>query len=546
MFPYWKIKKKLEYFWMYLAIRNNLAFFLLIFAMMRLDSISMITEIAPFYGDLDDVFRLMKRLNIKANMMWDKIWVQLSNKIKRKRVEIEIEDELLNAEMLWNHPLSLILFETKEIYIDSKKRYEWLIELLNNFVNPKMIKMPLSFSFSENISSCVTFLWHSMRTNENEYKHLDLYNKVIQIVTKKGIDLSLITSYIFINEVPSLKKVKYISYILFQWNEKNNVDSMIKTLKELIKSKVFEYNSVKLIWDGMKLKDFKWIYTFLAKHKMKVHIVSRKNLQNLILFVNKASVCSNKIHFKMCEADECILWNWNINRDIDQNLDKINFKKWYYKPKEWSAYAMEIEDGFIKCQNNVVFKELDVIKVKQGKFTSLDFCFRKTFISDEKYIKFDNLINFKNNMVEISSSAITKWYFHNNKITEQLNILNKIILTELQTTLKIIYSFKSNKFQLIATEYYLNNEEVNYLEKIMNKLSHIYTVSVTIENPSSVIIFLNSCKSFLYLKSISLKLKNQWNLKESFEIRDAIVKLEGIGKRVIMHTPSHKTTFNSS
>ena len=60
---------------------------------MKLDSISTIAEIAPFYGYFDDVYRLMRRGNRKMNRMWDSISVKLLEGIGKKLINTNLKNE---------------------------------------------------------------------------------------------------------------------------------------------------------------------------------------------------------------------------------------------------------------------------------------------------------------------------------------------------------------------------------------------------------------------------------------------------------------------
>ena len=77
---------------------------------MILDSISAISEIAPYYGNLDDVYRLMRRGNRKMHKVWNDIGVKLSERIYRKIVFIDFKSivGIVDASREW--PFILVLF----------------------------------------------------------------------------------------------------------------------------------------------------------------------------------------------------------------------------------------------------------------------------------------------------------------------------------------------------------------------------------------------------------------------------------------------------
>ena len=341
--------------------------------MLKLDSIASIAEITPFYGDLDDVFRLMKRLNRNTNKMWDSIWIVLSKFIHRKLAATEWRNRKWVVRDHLKNPLILTLFVHKYISVSKEEDYESLIELIENLKNQKMVWMCLKLSLSKDKNTLMALSNYRKYMRQTENNNLELYNKLIQTAINREIDLSRFYSYVFINEISGLKDVQYIRFIVFPWNKEKNSDSMIKAWKKFTKSKKFAYFSVRLIWDGMPLKEFLKIYKVLVSQNVRIEIVSHLNLNNLSLFLKEFSWWHCNSFFKIGGINEYILWY------TTQDTSKIYLKEWYCKPDESSKYFIKITDWIIEHKNENLINDSGEIEIKLENLASIDFKFEKIF-----------------------------------------------------------------------------------------------------------------------------------------------------------------------
>ena len=57
---------------------------------LKLDSISVISEVAPYPGWFDDIYWLMKLLNNKTNQMLKKTWADISKTVNKKQLSGEL------------------------------------------------------------------------------------------------------------------------------------------------------------------------------------------------------------------------------------------------------------------------------------------------------------------------------------------------------------------------------------------------------------------------------------------------------------------------
>ena len=345
---------------------------------MRLDSISAIAEIAPFYGYLDDVYRLMRRGNRKMHKMWDGIWVKLSEDAMRKTIYIDYKNKAEVVDIPIKCPLYFTLYNTYPIHITNEEQYEWIIELFENFENPKMIETYYAFNRNKDWDTRVTLLNYRKYMKMVDFSYIDLYNKIVDIAIEKEFKQYWIATFAFIHEIQGLNNIKFIKTILFPWNEENEAEKMIEIWKEFTESKTFEYNDVKLIWDGMDIKNFIKIYIALANQNIKLQIVVKKNFQNLSHFLNEVGcIKSNKTSIKMSNSDDFILW------DLQRLNSQITIKKWYSRQFS-SDCIIKFSDITMKIMNQNVINRLTRVSINSDNLLCLKFNLIKC--DDEKLL----------------------------------------------------------------------------------------------------------------------------------------------------------------
>ena len=116
---------------------------------MKFDSISTIAEILPYYGNLDNAYRLMRKWNITTNRLWDKTWNELSKYIKRKRITFNRRNLRNVVNIFLKYTLTLSLFRLNIIKVKNEDQYELIIKLFSEFNQPKMINTWFAFSRSK-------------------------------------------------------------------------------------------------------------------------------------------------------------------------------------------------------------------------------------------------------------------------------------------------------------------------------------------------------------------------------------------------------------
>ena len=244
---------------------------------MRFDSIAAISEIAKFYGKLDDVFRLLNWLNTTTRRIWTETWTKLSEDINRKSIKIDWN----KREMLYDIPIENkyvhSLFQPYSIHLNSEKSLKMLQELVEKIDNPQMMIMSMGLNISEKRDSCLTLSNYTEYMKYTDLNYLELYNKIIETAISRQINLSSFFCFVFIQEIPVLNETKFIQSIVFPWNKNLDAESMISIWNEFWETKKFDYKEVVFIWDGMGLDEFMKIFLAVSKTKTNLKIHTSKN-----------------------------------------------------------------------------------------------------------------------------------------------------------------------------------------------------------------------------------------------------------------------------
>ena len=409
---------------------------------MILDSISTIAEITPYYGNLDDVYRLLKRLNIKTSKVWEATWITLSKRISRKKIELGCDSKISFVDIPLEFPLILTLFQPKIINITNEEEYEWVIELFEKFEYPKMINMYLSLNLDKDRDNLADLSNYREYMIEWNFSLLSLYRNVVKIAIKRGIDLKWIKIFVFINEVPIIKDVEYCSYIVFPWNEESSVGSMIKVWNNF-KESDWKFKEIYLIWDEMESKKFIKLYITLIKQNINIHVVFKKNIQKLTKLINDVALYQNiKTSFKLGDNDEYILWS------LLRNTNTLKLRKWYYRSNLISKYAFIFTKGTIKFWSENAVNKASKVEIKQEELSSFEFYLIPIKASNQYCTKIDKILSLKDNKWEFAMNRIKMWTFKRDENDGSIYFLQCKFPTTKKLEMKLHYSNKESRILL--------------------------------------------------------------------------------------------------
>ena len=249
---------------------------------MKFDKISTISEIAQYYGTLDEVFRLLNRLNTTTIKIWNDTSVILSEDIQRRLIRIDWNNKEIFVDIPIKNKYVFSLFEWKTTNALNEINLKMLLELFENIENCQMIKMFIGISLLDKRDTLLTLSNYTEYMKYTNLIFLELYNKIIETAVRRQICLDMIRCFVFVHEIPDLKEVKYIRSILFPWNKSSDPESMINIWTEFWESKKFDYFEVVLIWDDMEIDQFLKMIIVVSKSKINFRI--HANIDNIKLY----------------------------------------------------------------------------------------------------------------------------------------------------------------------------------------------------------------------------------------------------------------------
>ena len=243
---------------------------------MKFDKISTISEIAKYYGTLDEVFRLLNRLNTTTREIWNDTSVKLSEDIQRKRIFIDWNDREIFVDIPIKNKYVFSLFQSNAVNLLTDINLKMLHELFENIENSQMIQTYIGVSLSDKRDTWLTLSNYTEYMKYTNLIFLELYNKIIETAIRKQICLDKLRCFVFVNEIPDLKEIKYIRSILFSWNENSDPESMISIWTEFWESKKFDFFEVVFIWDDMEIDQFLKLIIVVSKSKINFRIHANK------------------------------------------------------------------------------------------------------------------------------------------------------------------------------------------------------------------------------------------------------------------------------
>ena len=206
----------------FLIIRFTILVTKILFLIMRLDTLSSLAEIMPFWGTLDQTYKIIGALNKRTQEIWKKWRVQFGRIIKRKETQMKINSFL---KLIWKNDQEIILvfsiFKISEIEIKTIDHY---IEFSNciskwSYIDLVQIKDAyLYLSKSDNFDSTYKRIWTRKAYNEEDRKVDAEYNKLIEIINQSHLHIDHINSYLYIDELQS-RDILFIDKLVYILDE---------------------------------------------------------------------------------------------------------------------------------------------------------------------------------------------------------------------------------------------------------------------------------------------------------------------------------------
>ena len=497
---------------------------------MKLDSISAISEIAKYYGTLDDAFRLLNSLNTKTRKIWADTSIRLSADIQRKKIQIDLEDRKAFVETLIENKFVLSLFSTKDVLLSTESNLHMLLELFEGIDSPQMIKMIVGLSLSAKRNTLLTLLNYTEYMKYTDFSYFDIYNSIVEAAMRRKIPLSILKCFVFIQEIPYLKDTKFIQTIMFPWNMNSDPETMIFIWSEFCNSMQFDYNEVILIWDDMKFDEFMKIFLAVSKTKVMMKIHSNKNnvayyyqlFENILL--NKLS----SISIKLWEIDEYILWT------TYRNINEIKLRKWFFKVFSQQNKAIKLSNWFITYRGGLTHNWKAKQSINLGKIKSIGFDCVTVVLTDQDLKRRSDKIFFDQNSIQFDIRLI-KNASYRKEYNSLLYFLDKSIRVINSFHPQVKYFKKDYFYNLEITKMALEKDDVSNLINILTNFENIKILSLLINEPSSAIDILSLCKKSNSIKSITLEVIKNFSLITDYSLKLLTNELKCQGKRVSIY-----------
>ena len=197
---------------------------------MRLESLSSIVEICPYYGTLDAVFRLLNSLWIKTRKIWKDSKAELQKYVNRIKIRWGVSNYSW-YDMLIKNQLILWLFEDQDLHASNEIEYEAMIYLIDNINEPEMVSN-FELYFSETRDLKLTLETCEDYMKNDDLKFIDYYNRTLKKLKDKRFDFSKIWSYVFAEELHFVREWEFIKMVIFRWTETASSKKLIEVWNE--------------------------------------------------------------------------------------------------------------------------------------------------------------------------------------------------------------------------------------------------------------------------------------------------------------------------
>ena len=251
---------------------------------MKLDSISSLVEILPFYGELDEGYRIMGMINLRTQQIWNKWRTPLGKIIKRKVIQIKQRNVfkfLLEDSEESNELLSI--FKIESVEIKALEEYISFIDWINRCKYISLVKIKnlyLHLSSKDNFDwtyeeACTEIIY------EDKDREVDAeYNKLIELIYSKNVNIENVKSFLYSGEIKN-RKINFLDRAIILIKESVKHEHFIE-LKEKINDLNVKVNKVWVVLDSNKCYDLtSAFYSFLQN-------LEGLDLKSIELIVNSA------------------------------------------------------------------------------------------------------------------------------------------------------------------------------------------------------------------------------------------------------------------
>ena len=294
---------------------------------MKIDSLSALAEIMPYYGTLDQVYRLMNKTGGKTREIWKKWDVQFGKIVTRKKIHIDnIRSfySLLNIDEIDDIYL-LSIFEVDNIRIstlDGYKIFRENIEECKKVNSIRINRLQLSLCSKDNFDMTYENVWTPLIYSSEDREFDTEYNKVLKMIEDINLNIKQIDSVLSLEEI-KFRKINYIKRVIAVLKEDIDPENFKEQINYILDKNIL-VNKILLAYDfrnGLILKN----QTFTHQS-----ILTNLPCKTIEIVVN------SQIEQNIAAFDYFKSYNWNNQVKIIhlKSTDSIWDYKKYFKKTE--------------------------------------------------------------------------------------------------------------------------------------------------------------------------------------------------------------------
>ena len=308
-----------------------------------------------------------------------------------------------------HNPYIHMLYELSNFNINSVEKYETLLEMLDNIEHPNMIDANFSLSLSPKRDTYVQLSNFEEYAKESDLSFLDLYNKTIDKATAIDRNLKkIMRAVIFIEELSSLKDIKFISHIIFPWTKNRSAENFIEILKERANSLRLEYIELLIVWIDMEASEVAKLIDWLHSYPKRI-ISSAKKLNEIVNLVDlvKKTITPTTIHIS--NDNPYLLWSTLYKK----KYNTISLKDWFIETNSDKDEALiAIKNWRIKYSKTGLNTQIDQHIVKLSEITEMTFDIKripksKTIDSKESLFISSDEISFNKELMKFHNKYLS-------------------------------------------------------------------------------------------------------------------------------------------
>ena len=509
-------------------------------------SFGFIAEVGPYYGTLDEVYRLMKRAWTKTNRMWDQIKTQLQKIVFRRKCTTFGETLLKDIQ---DEDYLKLITETFQVYtlyklsywrIADKEEYDAMWAFLEKAKNPEMIQFDqMWFQIYKDRQIQHDSSTNSLGTVQLQDPFIAEYNKLISLMKKLGMSFDRVNSYCYVEDIPYLINLEYIRSIIFSWTPENSNQTLIDAWESSKKLFNTEFERLVLVWKRDETDSLIDLLNTLKESKISIKLSNKLRIKFYTTMksmnIREDQVIS--VYFWSQEHNLFFEMEHKKQRKRSDQIVEISFENWKMTSfiKNTNDYLVALNMTIFSKPPELIFKDSESL-ILQPNFDLLWFDLKKfsqDYLTDNCELN-KNIIPANFNKFKLSNIKSVRYNTDVNKDwvpsltmipsrTWNLNrdlSKNTIAVSISSTTAEKLYNIRI-KFNEKA--------DVSQISKFINRLGNVYfwrNIVIIGVYSSQISKILESQNASLTLKVFRFEMEEPLSFLDRFKWMKAISKYQ--------------------